>query len=480
MTQRSGPLLYIAFSVFAVAAILLAGLVAFSGVGIIVAPVALVVLVVAAALGAIMLWTASPPAVALLAGVVWIMIDLGFGIADSVAHGIKALAYLVAWVAGLRSLFGAERSRIPAVTKLIVVYALLCWATVIYSVERLTTAYTGFALVALALVSARLSTLEWEHAERALRIAAITSGVMVTLSLLYYIVLPGFAVARNVAGDGRVSGLFGSPNSAGGVTAITIILNFAQVCWPSRRSMRGRLLAGAFVLVAAAMLALSGSRNAMAACLVSCTALLALRWPRTAVVGLLAGALLSLVISATIGWEDLLRGVVRLVSRTRSGADVSNLTGRTDIWAFVLREWQQSPWIGYGLAGTRSIISEGWASVWGKTTGTAHNALLESLLDIGILGTLLLVAVYVFTIRELLRAARMHAAGPGAVYAAAAVILFSIMFGLAEKSAAGAPSTSTGAIFLAAAVAGIGARGYSRRLAAANANRTRLVVGEPA
>ena len=66
------------------------------------------------------------------------------------------------------------------------------------------------------------------------------------------------------------------------------------------------------------------------------------------------------------------------------------LTGRTDIWAYVIPDIYEKPWFGWGYAGFW-VISNPAAMEIGEAlhwfSPQAHNGLLESLVNVGVVGT---------------------------------------------------------------------------------------------
>jgi exopolysaccharide production protein ExoQ len=77
------------------------------------------------------------------------------------------------------------------------------------------------------------------------------------------------------------------------------------------------------------------------------------------------------------------------------------LTGRTEIWAYIIQDIRMKPWLGWGYhvfwLETNPAAAEITVAVrWVVTT--AHNGLLEFLLDIGVLGTALFALILIRTI----------------------------------------------------------------------------------
>jgi O-antigen ligase len=415
-------------------------------------PVAILICGVAFALSVMALIDAGEGAGLFAAAAAICLVDLGFGRLQGVVLAFKGIAYLLTFFLALVYLARAK-PRLCAMSWATLIYCIFSWATFAYSVDRWTTAYTGFALVALGLTAIRFGTSGLESCSRLINFVRLGFGFFLVASIALYIVAPSIAVATEVAGIGRVAGFYGSPNSLGGVAGFTALLHLGALLWPQERSRLQLFMAFGFLAVALLVLGLSGSRNASAATACASLVLLSMRWRRPAFTLLVVLSVAVLAATTLSLWSDIWDFVLSQVSRTRSGGDIRNLTGRTDIWAFVLKEWSREPLLGHGLGATRIVISEGWASQWGKTTATAHNALLESLLDLGVVGTAALVSLVGICSGFLFRAGRLESGYQSLRNVASAVLCFVLIFGIAEKSFAGTPSTATAGLFVAVTVA---------------------------
>lgn len=449
MIDRGRPvLLHVAFAAFTAAALVLAGATVTGTMNLLGLPIVGAVVLLAMGLGAVVLLRAGDGAVVALAALALVVIDLGTPFLPAAALAIKGLAYALCFVLGVQHLL-RRHPALGGTGWLWLAYALSAWASTAYSHDRWTSAYTGFALAALVGVALRLRALDADRAWQGVQAAAAGFGVVLVVSLVLYVVAPQLVVATQVAGSGRVSGLYGSPNSAGAVAAMAWLLNLALALWSRGGGWRPRALALLFGGAALGVLVLSGSRNAGASAAAATLLLLGLKFRRVAVLAVVLALLAALALTVADAWRSLADTVIGLASRTGTGFDVRNLTGRTEIWAFAWAEWQREPLFGHGLGASRRVIAEGWANFWGKTTGTAHNVVLESLLDLGLVGSVLLAAGVAALVRETLRARHLPA---GARALAGSLLAFVGLFGVAEKSFAGTPSTATGALLLVAAL----------------------------
>jgi hypothetical protein len=105
-------------------------------------------------------------------------------------------------------------------------------------------------------------------------------------------------------------------------------------------------------------------------------------------------ALFSLGVGA-LGFA-ILKGRVHSVIglATRGGEGVSNLTGRTDAFAFLMPFWHRSPIVGLGYgAGTRVALLE-FPKLSGLGIGSGHDVLSTTLVDLGLVGVALLSIVF--------------------------------------------------------------------------------------
>lgn len=139
------------------------------------------------------------------------------------------------------------------------------------------------------------------------------------------------------------------------------------------------LLAGVLIVIAAAVLILVGHtrRKKLGAIFI-------------------ASAAGALAIALALGINPI-EAVVPVLTRGEEAQSLTSLTGRVPLWEELLAShvWER-PFIGYGFGAfwRPEVISEMWESVgWPATS--AHNGLIEEALATGLVGTVLLAAVWV-------------------------------------------------------------------------------------
>jgi exopolysaccharide production protein ExoQ len=84
---------------------------------------------------------------------------------------------------------------------------------------------------------------------------------------------------------------------------------------------------------------------------------------------------------------------------THAGNQAETLTGRIGIWAFILNEALQQPWIGHGFHSVWKVIPP-----FGVFEARhAHNELLQQFYAYGVIGVSIFVGLYVSVFREIRR-----------------------------------------------------------------------------
>lgn len=145
----------------------------------------------------------------------------------------------------------------------------------------------------------------------------------------------------------------------------------------------------------AAVMIAANSRGPLFALVGSIGSMLAFRYlrPSTALVIAASGSMLILVSTvrgvtaesvAAAGAESN-SVIVAHVLRGQTLQEFGSLTGRTDMWARIMPLYFERPFTGYGYQAARAVLLPivPWA-------GHAHNALIQTLLDLGTVGALLL------------------------------------------------------------------------------------------
>ena len=81
---------------------------------------------------------------------------------------------------------------------------------------------------------------------------------------------------------------------------------------------------------------------------------------------------------------------------------LETLTGRTDIWVPLIELIRDMIWFGYGYNAPSALLTVEYFDIWnGRDIIQAHNAWLQSMLNVGLVGTAVLLFVYIYLYKEL-------------------------------------------------------------------------------
>ncbi|HNO75013.1 MAG TPA: O-antigen ligase family protein [Nitrosomonas mobilis] len=181
----------------------------------------------------------------------------------------------------------------------------------------------------------------------------------------------------------RFRGLFYGPHALARPAAICLCIIASGVLLVRRPVLF------ALALIIGVSLLLTFSRQAIAAAMVSVVIALFMRvrtYSHIAVIGFISAILVIGLSSAYMSGYDL----AEIASRGE-GDDVQSLTGRTFIWEATFDLIWQKPFLGYGFgAGGIALQDYYSAGAYNWTTYNAHNAFLQILLDLGVVGLILL------------------------------------------------------------------------------------------
>lgn len=275
-------------------------------------------------------------------------------------------------------------------TPLILFLALLCVASMLWSVDSGLTVRRGFALLMTTLFGLWLAS-RWRWPDLVAMIA-VSFALLAFGSFVASALFPGFGVHADIhAGAWR--GLWWEKNTLGAQMAFGAAASLAAAAF----FPRWRLLWFAVFAFQAGLVVMSTSRTALLMLLIVAAGAAGIALVRQGVGlalmvvfgGLTGAALIALV--AFVAPEEALRAL---------GRDAT-LTGRTDIWEVLARMIAERPWTGYGYGAF-------WAEDFGPSfrvrletqwpVPTAHNGWLETALAIGIPGTILMALAYLLTL----------------------------------------------------------------------------------
>ncbi len=303
--------------------------------------------------------------------------------------GIKLLVFAGALGIGLVSLPRTFDRLVRPPGLWVVLYAAWATVSVTYSVTPMLSLGAVFTLWSFLLFSAaanvRLSAREILYG------IAGPIAALVLASWIVYIVWPDVGSSifwpDAITPVRRMTGILGHPNTLGHAAAL---LGGLAMIAPAYTGLRLRFVA-APVILAIATIGATESRTALAAMVVGVAMVYGrYRHARIMAVIVATAAVVTLLYSGLTRTGRGLDSLFAHLSRNGSSQEIYTLTGRTSIWRFVWERVRESPWIGHGFASSRIVISSGYATPGGWTAPSAHNLWLQTALDTGLIGALLL------------------------------------------------------------------------------------------
>jgi O-antigen ligase len=199
-----------------------------------------------------------------------------------------------------------------------------------------------------------------------------------------------------IEGLDRFRAIFTNPNSIGVLALVTV--SVAMVLWGDA-DRRRKLLLAIVIVVALASDLIADSRTPLVALAVGCAAYSLWKYrARGALVcaGVLALAVVVLIVSGVDLRDYTMRGE-------------GNLTGRTDMWSFVIEQVRARPILGYGYETSGSVLqspySPLWDTMWNEGVHTSlHDGYLDHVVGVGIPATILWLYImmrpWVFVLRQ--------------------------------------------------------------------------------
>ena len=362
--------------------------------------------------------------------------------------GIVGIGALAAWLAS------RERWRPTRADTVLAAYVMVALCSAAWSESPVLTIVRAGQLGVLAVVA--LLAVRILSAERAMRTAAAAVTLHVLAFSALVIVMPSTYGVLDSERPGRFSWVAVHPIEVGTLAAIGAVGLMAMAMFaPHRREWR-RLLGlplPLWIVPTVGVLVLANTRGALLAFAAAAGLLLFLRmhatvrWP----LALLAAAAVpvALVVAPDVeSWLGTLASdypmLDALFFRGQGAQTVLEMNGRLELWSDVGSAVVEHIVGGYGYLASRNVLLD--AAPW---AAYAHNALLQSLLDLGVVGTLALLAVVLLA----LSAIRRTDLTPWLRVAVTTVAVFLVVNSVSTESFAGAPGFDALVLFLCAACA---------------------------
>lgn len=233
----------------------------------------------------------------------------------------------------------------------------------------------------------------------------------------------------------RFRAIFSNPNTIGVLSLVTI--STSLIVWGSVTGKR-KLLLAVIIAVAFGIDFIADSRTPMVALAAGCTAYALWKFRARGVLvlaGVIALAAAALIFSGIDLREYTMRGE-------------GNLTGRTDMWRFVIQQVKARPILGYGYETAGSILrspySPLWDLMWNEGVHTSlHDGYLDHVVGVGIPATLfwlyIMLRPWVFVLRQ--------PGDPGRLKSIAFLIVLPLLLHNITESGIGDCEGAIGALF---------------------------------
>lgn len=261
-------------------------------------------------------------------------------------------------------------------TKWLIALAGVAIVSTAWSPDPARTASQAVASASFVLaITLHANELGWQRSR-----ALMARGLLALLAMSAALEL---AVVRDVE---RWEGLAGAATQLAQVSVLAAALTLAGFI----RHRESVLFTSATLIFCTGLIIMSQSRAPLAV-IVALVALAAfIRTPKTARVPALFGTISTVFVSIILA-QDLLVGLA-LRDNAKAG-DLTELTGRSQIWPTAIDVIKESPWVGHGFASgqliwAREVITG--SSNWYPTH--AHQIILEVLMSLGIVGLVCLAA----------------------------------------------------------------------------------------
>ena len=248
---------------------------------------------------------------------------------------------------------------------------------------------------------------------------ATVFAVLAVASLAAGLLVPTFGRMQELF-PGAWRGLWVEKNNLAGNMTIGFVCCAAAAVLRPRRAMLWWPMAGLCLL----LILLSTSKTSLVACALGVCGLVLVAIVRRGPIGRLVGTYGAITAAVMLGMGLLVASDVFLAVL---GKDAT-LTGRTKIWAAVMRQIQERPWQGYGYFAVWSDESS-WAPLAkivkqaGFRPEHAHNSWLEQWLGIGMVG---LIAWALYFIEVWTRSLVALYRSPGAYLAIPLMLVYSM------------------------------------------------------
>jgi exopolysaccharide production protein ExoQ len=326
------------------------------------------------------LFIAAILAFVIFTGVI-IVRDAVFGLNGLTNEQLRFLAVPLAGLGLLLMILNPARAgRLLVLNVLLICLLLYSFASTLWSIDAQTTSMRSLALVLSTLGAIGLAS----HFEglKLVRIVAIAMTVGTGLSFLFW--LRGDPMVWDSLAWVGLRGVFSHKNLLGQCCVIAVVLGAALAM---QKNILDRVLGLAVVLLGLRMALLAQSATAYVAIAIGLSVLaLFVILSRPWLPGFLKPAILLATGVAAMLVAVFRSQIIQLLGREE------NLTGRDEIWGYVLEQIRDRPMFGYGYRAyfTAPQNVDEIERVLDHAYDQAHSSILQTILDLGFFGLALL------------------------------------------------------------------------------------------
>lgn len=375
----------------------------------------------------------------------------GGGDAQTLVKGVLAFMFAVfGMFTSLRHVFKSKAGFF------LTYYAVWALGTASYSPTMILGIASGIALLGVTLVSNRIGMGDAEDVQDFWKALYWAAALICILSFLTLAILPAQARDMTDISVYRFRGVTGAANTLGPIMGLGAIMAMLMYRLTTKRSMR--FFHGLMLVSMVVALFLTNSRSSIVGFVVAMFSA-AVVMGSVGLMGVLLIGLLTSMLGVALFYPGLsdaiMGGLASLFSRSGQISELTTLTGRHVIWEACWKLFTDQPIFGYGLGSIRVVLPLAYSDAWGNTVGTAHNLVLESLVSVGLAGTLpllILIGICVHTLityfskrRRLIKAKVPVDPDLNRLLSMCALrcLLMLLVQGISEKSFAGQPGSST-------------------------------------
>ena len=261
-------------------------------------------------------------------------------------------------------------------------YALFCVLAAVsaaYSVAPIYTSFFALKLGVIVILTTFLATSAPGGPRDVLNVVFYASVAGWALLAVLYVAAPELVGSVALRTGYRLTGGFlGDYGAFALVSGIFLLSRFLYA--PQGRFRRWTLVLYGLSWV---FVTLSETRSTIAAGVVAATILVGLHDDRSKRVVVLLG---SVVVCVMLVASGTVAGIVEFLTRGQDAEDLRALSGRADLFQFLVDRWRGSPWIGFGYgAGGRFHLLD-YVQLTGLSLGAPHDVVSKVLIDLGAVG----------------------------------------------------------------------------------------------